>query len=88
MQFYLLMPGDSEEDAHNEANLLGEYTPINGVALGTFWAGSALNTLMIIVDKEPELLPLIKIRTDMSNKIFTLEEFLTTIQKLEIRTQR
>ena len=45
MQFFLLMPGDTEEDTLNEANLLGEYTPINGVALGTFWAGTALKTL-------------------------------------------
>lgn len=87
MQFFLLMPGDTEEDALNEANLLGEYTPINGVALGTFWAGTALTTLMTIVDREPELLPLVKIRTDMSNKILSIEEFLTTIQKLKIKTR-
>jgi len=85
MQFFLLMPGDTEEDTLNEANLLGEYTPTNGVALGTFWAGSALKTLMTIVDKEPELLQYIKIRTDMSNRAFTIEEFLTSIQKLKIR---
>ena len=85
MQFFLLMPGDTEEDTLNEANLLGEYTPINGIALGTFWAGTALKTLMTIVDKDPELLPLIKIRTDMSSKIFSIEEFLTVIQKLKIR---
>lgn len=87
MQFFLMMPGDTEADALNEANLLGEYTPINGVALGTFWAGTALTTLMKIVDKDPELLPLITIRTDMSNKAFTIEEFLTTIQKLKVRTR-
>lgn len=85
MQFFLLFPGDKEEDALNEANLLGEYTPTNGVALGTFWAGSALTLLMKVVDNDPHLLPLIKIRTDMSNRIFTIEEFLTTIQKLKIK---
>ena len=73
------MPGDSEEDTLNEANLLGESS------FGTFWAGTALKTLMTVVDKDPELLPLIKIRTDMSSKIFSIEEFLTVIQKLKIR---
>ena len=79
MQFFLLMPGDSEEDTLNEANLLGESS------FGNFWAGTALKTLMNVVDKDPELLPLMKIRTDMSNKIFSIEEFLTVIQKHKIR---
>jgi hypothetical protein len=79
MQFFLLMPGDSEEDTLNEANLLGESS------FGTFWAGTALKTLMTVVDKDPELLPMMKIRTDMSNKIFSIEEFLTVIQKHKIR---
>lgn len=79
MQYFLLMPGDTEEDALNEANLIGEES------FGIFWAGTALKTLMNIVDKEPELLPIVKIRTDMSNKIFNIEEFLTSIQKLKVR---
>ena len=81
MQYYLLMPGDIEEDTLNEANLLGESS------FGVFWGGTALTTLMKIVDKDPELLPLIKIRSDMSKKIFSIEEFLTVIQKLKIRTR-
>jgi len=40
---------------------------------------------MKIVDKEPDLLPLVTIRTDMSNKAFTIEEFLTAIGKLKVR---
>ena len=79
MQYFLLMPGDTEEDTLNEANLIGEES------FGIFWAGTALKTLMNIVDKEPELLPIVKIRTDMSNKIFNIEEFLTSIQKLKVR---
>ncbi len=79
MQFFLMMPGDKEEDTLNEANLLGESS------FGTFWAGTALTTLMKIVDREPELLPLIKIATDMSKATFTVEEFLTAIQKLKVR---
>ena len=73
------MPGDKEEDTLNEANLLGESS------FGTFWAGTALTTLMTVVDKDPELLPMMKIRTDMSARIFSIEEFLTVIQKLKIR---
>jgi len=79
MIYYLLMPGDTEEDALNEANLIGEDS------FGVFWAGTGLKTLMSIVDKQPELLPLVKIRSDMSKKSYSIEEFLTAIQKLQIR---
>ena len=47
MMFYLLMPGDTEQDVLNEANLLGESS------FGTFWAGSGLTTLMKLVDSHP-----------------------------------
>lgn len=73
------MPGDTEEDALNEANLIGEES------FGNFWAGTGLKTLMSVVDKQPELLPLITIRSDMSKKSYSIEEFLTAIQKLQIR---
>ena len=79
MQYFLLMPGDKEEDALNEANLLGEES------FGVFWGGTALKSLMKIVDSSPEILPLIKIRSDMSKEIFTIEQFLTAIQKLRIK---
>lgn len=81
MQYYLLMPGDREEDALNEANLLGE------ASFGVFWGGTALKSLMKIVDSNPEILPLIKIRSDMSKEIFTIEQFLTAIQKLKVRSK-
>ena len=81
MQLYLLMPNDSEQDTLNEANLLGE------TSFGVFWAGSALATLMRVIDEEPDLLPLITIATDMSKKLFTIEEFLTIISKHKVRTR-
>jgi hypothetical protein len=81
MIYYLLMPGDNEEDMLNEANLIGEES------FGNFWAGTGLKTLMKVVDSKPELLPLIKIRTDTSSKILTIEQFLTAIQKLKILMQ-
>jgi len=79
MQYFLLMPGDAEEDMLNEANLIGEES------FGTFWAGTGLKTLMSVVDKQPELLTLITIRSDMSKKVYSIEEFLTNIQKLKVR---
>lgn len=78
-QYFLLMPGDTEEDMLNEANLIGEES------FGVLWAGTGLKTLMKVVDTQPELLPLINIRTDMSTKIFNIEQFLTHIQKLKVR---
>lgn len=79
MQYFLLMPGDTEEDMLNEANLIGEES------FGVLWAGTGLKTLMKIVDTQPELLPLVKIKSDMSAKVFNIEEFLTKIQKLKVR---
>ena len=81
MQYFLLMPGDTEEDVLNEANLLGEDS------FGTFWAGSGLTTLMKIVDSHPEVLPMVRIRTDMDQRSYTIEHFLTNISKLKIRTR-
>jgi len=81
MQFFLLMPGDSEEDTLNESNLLGE------TSFGVFWAGSALTVLMRVIDKEPDLLPLIRIASDMSKRLFTIEEFLSVISKHQVRTR-
>ena len=80
-QYYILMPGDTEEDLLNETNLIGEES------FGTFWAGTGLKVLMNIVDKQPELLPLVTIRSDMSKKSYSIEEFLTAIQKLKIRSR-
>ena len=50
-QYYLMMAGDTEQDAWLETNLLGED---NG--FGVFWAGAGLRALMNIVEKHPEYL--------------------------------
>ncbi len=81
MTYYLLMPGDTEDDALNEANLLGEDS------FGTFWAGSGLTTLMKIVDTHPEILPMVRIRSDKDQRSYTIEQFLTNIAKLKIKTR-
>jgi len=81
MQLYLLMPGDTEQDTLNEANLLGE------TSFGVFWAGSALGVLMKLIDEQPEVLPALRVATDMSKRLFTIEEFLSVISKHEVRIQ-
>lgn len=77
MQYYILMPGDKESEL-SDANLLGD------ASFGTFWAGSGLKVLMSLVDKNPDMLPNIKIKTDV-NKSLTIDEFLTEISRLKIR---
>ena len=78
MQYYILMPGDTERDALNEANLLGD------ASFDVFWAGTGLKILMNMVTKEPELLAECKIITDTGKK-FTITEFLDNIKKLKVR---
>ena len=77
MQYYILMPGDSESDCINETNLLGESSFRN------FYSGTGLKVLMRIVDKRPKLLTQVTIKTD-TNKTLSVEEFLTEIQGLKI----
>lgn len=80
MKYYILLPNDTEKEAHYETNELGED---NG--FGVFWGAQGLKTLMSIVDKQPELLPHITIKTD-TNKTLTIEEFLGAIQNLKVRS--
>lgn len=77
MQYYLLMPGDRESEL-SDANLLGESSFDN------FWSGQGLKILMKLVDKQPELLESITIKTD-KNKCITVAEFLSDIGKLKVR---
>ena len=79
MRYHILLPGDKEEDAYLDSNLLGENT-----GFGVFWAGAGLKILMSMVDKQPEVLPDVKIKTD-KGKTLTVEEFLTQIKGLKVR---
>jgi hypothetical protein len=78
MQYYLMAPGDTEQDAMNEANLLGE------ASFGNFWGGSALRVLMGIVEAEPEILEILKIVNE-KGKVLAVSEFLEEIQPLKVR---
>ncbi len=78
MQYYILMANDSERDALNEANLLGE------ASLGNFWPGSGLGVLMTLVEDAPEALPSVRIITDQ-NETIGVSEFLEKISILHIK---
>ena len=77
MQYYLIAPGDTEQDAMNEANLLGE------ASFNNFWGGAALQVLMGLVEAEPEVLEILKIVND-KGKTITIAEFLEQIQPLKV----
>lgn len=76
-QYFIFMPGDKEKDALLDTNLLGE------ASFKTFYPGAGLSALMRIVEKRPELLTQVTIKTDR-NESLTVEEFLTRIQPLKI----
>tara|TARA_R110000868_G_scaffold91081_1_gene252712 strand:- start:14 stop:256 length:243 start_codon:yes stop_codon:yes gene_type:complete len=77
MQYYLMAPGDTEQDAMNEANLLGE------ASFNNFWGGAALQVLMRLVEAEPEVLEILKIVNE-KGKTMTVAEFLEQIQPLKV----
>lgn len=77
MQYFLMFPGDKEEDALNEANLVGESS------FGRFWAGQGLKTVMKIVDGDVDYLAVMTIRTD-TGRYLSIGEFLEEIQKLKV----
>lgn len=79
MKYYIMMPGDTKESTLFESNELGEDT-----GFGTFWAASGLKKLMFMVDKSPELLEIVQIKTD-KGKTITIEEFLDSIKRLKVR---
>ena len=77
MQYYLMGPGDTEQDALNEANLLGE------ASFKHFWAGTGLRTLMQIVEAEPEVLEVLKI-VNQRGEVLTVADFLSEIKNLKV----
>jgi len=67
---------------HNDQN--NAYLTIgtdNG--FGVFWADQGLRALMNIVDKEPEKLTKVQIKTDQ-NHTLNVSEFLEKIDKLKV----
>jgi hypothetical protein len=79
MQYFILLPGDSEKDTILDSNLLGESS------LKSFYPASGLRALLHIVDHNPEVLPDVRIITDKGQKL-SVEEFLNVISKMRVYT--
>ena len=62
-----------------------EYLLIGTDSLGSFWPGQGLQALMNIVEKTPEHLTSVEIKTS-SNEVISITEFLDRIKKLRVRT--
>ena len=73
-----MMPGDTEETATYDSNLLGESS------FHVFWAGQGLKTLMKMVDEQPEALEHVSIITDR-REVISITEFLDTIKLMQVR---
>ena len=79
MQYFILLPGDTEADCIKDTNILGESS------FKTFYGGRGLTALMKMIEQYPEVLEDVVIKTD-TGKTLTIEEFLTVIQPLTIIT--
>ena len=62
-----------------------EYLLIGTKSFDSFWPDQGLQALMNIVEKTPEKLVEIEIKTS-SNEVLTISEFLDKIKKLRVRT--
>jgi hypothetical protein len=81
MQYYILMPGDTEQDTLRDTNTLGDDS-----GFGVFWANTGFKILQRLIKDKPEVLELVQI-IDERNKRYTIEQFLEKISKLKIRNQ-
>ena len=84
MTYYLLLPGDSEEDAMYDSNILGE------VSFGTFYAGQgmvALNNIFNDLRKDKDMdkfIESLKIYDD-KKKSYSITEFMSILSKHKVR---
>ena len=78
MTYYLLLEGDTEEDALYDTNILGE------VSFGTFYPSVGFIMLNRIINDRPELLETIKI-LDEQKKSHTITEFLDKLEQWKIK---
>ena len=78
MTYYLLLEGDTEEDALYDTNILGEES------FGTFYPSVGFMMLNRIINEKPELLESIKI-LDEQKKSHTITEFLDKLEQWKIK---
>jgi len=62
-----------------------DYLLIGTKSFDSFWPDQGLRALMNIVDKTPDKLVQVEIKTS-SNKVLTIVEFLDQIKKLRVRS--
>ena len=62
-----------------------DYLLIGTDSLGSFWPDQGLQALMNIVDKTPDELVNVEIKTG-SNEVISVSEFLDRIKKLRVRS--
>jgi len=79
MMYFILLPGDTDEDAAYSTNILGEDT-----GFGTFWAEDGFFALIKMVELAHEQLEQVKIK-DSANKSYTIEQFLSVLKGLKIK---
>ena len=79
MTYYLLLEGDTEEDALYDTNILGEES------FGTFYPSGGFIVLNKIINEKPELLESIKIFDDHKNS-YTLTKFLDELEQWKIKS--
>jgi hypothetical protein len=80
MMYYILYPGNDENDTVNDINQLGESS------FGSFWAYKGFELLMKAVDQNHFLLNNFVIKDEQGKK-YTIEEFLDKIKKLKVKIQ-
>ena len=79
MTYYLLLSGDSEEDALYETNVLGEES------FDTFYPSVGFMMLHRIVNQKPELLESLQI-LDEKKKKYTITEFMDKLDGWRIKS--
>jgi hypothetical protein len=78
-QYFILLPGDTEEAVFLETHLIGESS------FTSFYAGTGFKVLKKIIENKPELMPDVRIISD-ENKRFSVEEFLEILKSFRIYT--
>ena len=77
MRYFILLPGDTEENVDFDTNILGE------VSFKNFWADRGFEILVRLVEKYPDTWTEVTIK-DEKNKTYSVEEFLDSIKSLKV----
>ena len=78
MMYFILLPGDTDEDTVYSTNILGEES------FNTFWAEDGFFALIKMVELAHEQLEQVRIK-DSTNKSYTIEQFLSILKGLKIK---